>query len=120
MADDLIAHQQREIETLRERVRQLEDALAPPGVHVPIEWRLTPVEATVYQCLASRHEATKQAIMTALYGTRPDDAPEIKIVDVIVCHIRKKLKPFGIEIRTIWGRGYAIDGKPAPENIDTR
>ncbi len=45
---------------------------------------------------------------TADYGF---DEREIKIVDVFVCKARKKLKPLGIEIETVWGRGYRIVGK---------
>jgi len=37
-----------------------------------------------------------------------DEEPEIKIVDVFVCKVRKKLKGLGIGIDTVWGRGYRI------------
>jgi two-component system cell cycle response regulator CtrA len=46
--------------------------------------------------------------MAALYSLNPDDPPEVKIVDVFVCKMRKKLKPFGIEIKTNWGESYEI------------
>jgi two-component system cell cycle response regulator CtrA len=35
-----------------------------------------------------------------------DDEPEIKIIDVFVCKLRKKMEIFGVKIETIWGRGY--------------
>lgn len=95
---------------MRERVRQLE-SLIMPSVHVPIEWRLTPAEARVFQHLTSRDVATKQSIMTALYSDRADDEVEIKIVDVFVCKMRKKLTPFGVGITTIWGTGYALNDR---------
>lgn len=34
--------------------------------------------------------------------------PDIKIVDVFVCKMRKKLRPYGITIDTVWGRGYLL------------
>jgi len=53
----------------------------------------------------------KFAIFNLIYGGLPDgDQPEDpKIIDVVVCHIRKKLKPFGVEISTMWGRGFYFD-----------
>ena len=107
--DDLIAAQQEEIEMLREKVRMLEDALASRGVPIPVEWRLTTSEAVVFAHLTTRDMATKQSIMTAMYSGRPDaDEPEIKIVDVFVCKMRKKLKPFDVVIDTVWGQGYSL------------
>lgn len=57
---------------------------------------------------------SKEAAMTCLYSLRPGDQPDIKIVDVWICKIRRKLKPLGLRIDTSWGRGYAlaVDRKP--------
>jgi hypothetical protein len=49
--------------------------------------------------------------MVGLYGDRPNLDPEIKIVDVYVCKARKKLKGFGVEIETVWGRGYRLSAE---------
>ena len=52
---------------------------------------------------------TKEMLLTSLYGGM--DEPEIKIIDVFVCKLRKKLAdaPGGKEyIETIWGRGYLL------------
>lgn len=106
--DDIVFIQQREIDVLRERVRQLEDMLVPPTVHVPIEFRLTASEARVFAHLATRDQATKDSIMMAMYSDRPGEQPEIKIVDVFVCNMRRKLRRFQVEIITVWGSGYAL------------
>lgn len=52
---------------------------------------------------------TKGAFMDYIYGEK--DEPDQKIVDVFLCKVRQKLKPFGVEglIQTIWGRGYMIE-----------
>lgn len=105
--DDLVAILRDRVATLEERVRQLEDALTPPWA-VPVEWRLTSAEARVFAHLMTREMATKESIMAALYSDRADDQIEPKIVDVFVCKIRKKLRPFGIQIDTVWGKGYAL------------
>lgn len=106
--DDLLDAARREIALLRERIRQLEEEIAPSTVSVPLEWRLTASEARLFAHLTTRDVATKASIMTALYSDRPDDDPELKIVDVYVCKIRSKVKRFGVEIVTVWGRGYSL------------
>jgi two-component system cell cycle response regulator CtrA len=52
---------------------------------------------------------TKEAFLGAMYGGM--DEPEIKIIDVFMCKLRKKLaKASGGEnyIETMWGRGYRL------------
>jgi two-component system cell cycle response regulator CtrA len=51
---------------------------------------------------------TKEAILSQLYGGM--DEPEVKIIDVFVCKIRKKLAAVGLGdfIGTVWGRGYTV------------
>lgn len=43
-------------------------------------------------------------------ATRPANMEEtnIKMVDVVICHIRKRLKHFGVKVETVWGHGYYI------------
>jgi two-component system cell cycle response regulator CtrA len=51
---------------------------------------------------------TKEAFLNHLYGGM--DEPEMKIIDVFICKLRKKLAQAGAEgvIGTVWGRGYMI------------
>ena len=97
-----------ENEELRERIVQLEELLGFRTL-LPIEWRLTGKEAGLVGFLLTRPLASKADLMSALYSLRPDEPPHEKIVDVFVCKVRKKLRPFGVEILTVWGQGYRID-----------
>lgn len=56
---------------------------------------------------ASPRTMSKEALLAALYQLRNEE-PEIKIIDVFVCRLRKKLKPLGVNIDTVWGRGYRL------------
>jgi two-component system cell cycle response regulator CtrA len=60
---------------------------------------------------------TKEMFLNHLYGGM--DEPELKIIDVFICKLRKKLAAAtGGEsyIETVWGRGYVLrDPAPAPE-----
>lgn len=119
MADTIEQMLQGQIDILKERVRQLEEILVPSGLTLPVEWRLTASEARVFAHLTTRDECSKDSIMRALYLGRIDEEPEIKIVDVFVCKLRKKLRPFDVEIRTIWGQGYSLENRAAyvPEKV---
>jgi two-component system cell cycle response regulator CtrA len=61
---------------------------------------------------------TKEAFLNHLYGGM--DEPEVKIIDVFVCKLRKKLHQAGCEelIGTVWGRGYVLRD-PAQGTIRT-
>jgi len=52
---------------------------------------------------------TKEMFLTQLYGGL--DEPEIKIIDVFICKLRKKLASASNGknyIETVWGRGYIL------------
>jgi len=50
---------------------------------------------------------TKEMFLNHLYGGM--DEPELKIIDVFICKLRKKLASNGKDyIETVWGRGYVL------------
>jgi len=65
---------------------------------------------------------TKEMFLNHLYGGM--DEPELKIIDVFICKLRKKLaEATGGEnyIETVWGRGYVLrDPEPAEAGGDDR
>ena len=70
---------------------------------------LTRKEYRMLELMALRKNTvqTKESFMNYLYGGM--DEPELKIIDIFVCKLRKKLAAVGgPEIETIWGRGYVI------------
>ena len=82
---------------------------------------LTNKEYAILELLAVRKEKmmTKEMFLNHLYN--PTDEPEIKIIDVFVCKLRKKLRDASggtNYIETIWGRGYKlIDNVPVENNV---
>jgi two-component system cell cycle response regulator CtrA len=80
---------------------------------------LTGKEYDLLELLAVRkgQTVTKELAMSHLYGGR--DEPEMKIVDVFICKLRRKLveATMGVQmIETIWGTGYALRA-PAPVEV---
>lgn len=71
---------------------------------------LTGKEYAILELLALRKGSvlTKEAFLNHLYGGI--DEPEMKIIDVFVCKLRKKLAHAGVDglIGTVWGRGYMM------------
>jgi two-component system cell cycle response regulator CtrA len=71
---------------------------------------LTGKEYSILELLVLRKGMvlTKEAFLNHLYGGM--DEPEVKIIDVFVCKLRKKLARAGADgiIGTVWGRGYMI------------
>jgi two-component system cell cycle response regulator CtrA len=99
-----------ENETLREQNRQLKEEIGL-AAQAPPMFGLTTQEAAIFGVLLANRAPRKSTFMTALYSDGAyDDEAEEKIIDVWICKIRKKLKPFGIEIKTNWGESYEIPG----------
>lgn len=71
----------------------------------------THLEAGVLIPLLRRPEARRESIHDFIESRRPgaDVATDIKMVDVVVHKLRKKLKKFDIQIVTKWGWGYKIE-----------
>ena len=79
---------------------------------------LTGKEYQILELLALRkgNTLTKEMLLSHLYGGM--DEPEMKIIDVFICKLRKKLanasggKDY---IETVWGRGYVMREQAEPE-----
>jgi two-component system cell cycle response regulator CtrA len=72
---------------------------------------LTAKEYGIFELLSVRKGTTltKEILLSHLYGGR--DEPNMKIIDVFICKLRKKLaEATGGEqyIETVWGRGYML------------
>ncbi len=72
--------------------------------------RLTGKEYSILELLVIRKGMvlTKEVFLNHLYGGM--DEPEVKIIDVFICKLRKKLAEAGAPsvIGTVWGRGYTV------------
>jgi two-component system cell cycle response regulator CtrA len=82
---------------------------------------LTGKEYAILELLSLRKDTTltKEMFLNHLYGGM--DEPELKIIDVFICKLRKKLAQAAggnHYIETIWGRGYVLrDPAPIPAVI---
>lgn len=76
-------------------------------------FRVTKLQCSLLAPLLRRKEVTRNAMHETIERRRKPGAPptEEKLVDVVICNLRKKLKPFGLEIKTIWSQGYYMDAE---------
>ena len=85
--------------------------------------RLTGKEYGILELLSLRKGTTltKEMFLNHLYGGM--DEPELKIIDVFVCKLRKKLsQATGGDnyIETVWGRGYVLRDPIPGETAEAR
>ena len=82
---------------------------------------LTGKEFAILELLVLRKgiAQTKETFLNHLYGGR--DEPDIKIIDVFICKLRKKLQAVGAGdlISTVWGRGYILHDPLAQPQTQT-
>ncbi|MCJ2069582.1 helix-turn-helix domain-containing protein [Methylobacterium sp. J-030] len=99
-----------ERDTLREDVRQLEEALTSMIV-LPKAWRLTTTEERVICAIRAvgLNVLHRERGLLALYGLW-DEVPDQKNINVWICKIRQKLREAQAEItiETVWGRGWRM------------
>lgn len=80
---------------------------------VPVHF--TGKEYQMLELLSLRKGMTlsKEAFLNHIYGGR--DEPELKIIDVFICKLRKKLRAAGADcVETVWGRGYVLRDPDLP------
>ena len=109
--DHYVAKLEEENDILREKVIRLESELGMRAL-TPLVFGLTGQEGRLFGMLMKREVVNRHAAMDALYGDRPDgDEADIKIVDVYICKIRKKLERFEIAIELVRGQVYRMTGE---------
>jgi two-component system, cell cycle response regulator CtrA len=80
---------------------------------------LTGKEYAILELLSLRKGTTltKEMFLNHLYGGM--DEPELKIIDVFICKLRRKLtEALGSDdcIETVWGRGYVLRDPPSDKD----
>ena len=105
MNDDVIIAAQREkIDELEEQVRQLKKVLVPVFV-TPVEWGLTRKQQALF-CMLLKREIVTRDMLDAAEITGASITPNHS--NVILYQLRKKLKKFGIQVKTERGVGWRL------------
>jgi len=71
-------------------------------------FNLTETEGRILALMSDGRVRDKNSLLTLAYGGS-DDTPGIKIMDVYISRLRRKLRGSGITISTVWGSGYVVE-----------
>src|SRR5579862_8433162 len=74
-------------------------------------FKASPLEAAMLATMLRRDQITKERLHTVIEQNRPTQGQvpvDVKMVDVMICKLRKKLRAHGINVETIWGIGYLM------------
>lgn len=97
-------------EELQEEVRQLKDELYGRGWRAPAEFRLTAQEDRALAALVAQPGARGiDFLFDAATRGNASEGERSRLVTVIICRIRRKMKPYGLRIDTHYARGYSLD-----------
>ncbi len=94
---------------LEEQIAYLSAALVPHKF-CPPEWNLSGSEARILLAIEAKQFATADDLMAALYWDKPEPAIP-QAVHVFMSRVRKKMKPFGVEIMNLHGQGFYLTPK---------
>ncbi len=102
------------------------------NIEVNVDAKLVEVEGTTVRLTGKEYQmlellslrkgmtVTKEMFLNHLYGGM--DEPELKIIDVFICKLRKKLAAANggeSHVETVWGRGYSLrDPEPSAAEQD--
>jgi hypothetical protein len=71
-------------------------------------FKVTKLQAALFAVLIKRTEVIKETLHQVIESRRKPNKEETdpKMVDVVICHLRQRLEPFGLAIETQWASGY--------------
>jgi hypothetical protein len=112
-----------ELQRLRDRVEELEALLGLtediPDEIVPAELAIRsnhngyfgPKVKAIIGMLLARPFVTASTLYDAIYGALPEaDQPNPRNIPVLLSRSRKIMRAHGVEITTMWGKGWYLDG----------
>jgi DNA-binding response OmpR family regulator len=86
-------------------VARLRALLTDSAASVPLDWRLTATEETIFRVMLA-HDCATPALIAEASGTKSPESGRVHIF-----RIRNKLKPRAVEIETLHGRGWRLIGR---------
>lgn len=80
-------------------------------LHCVNTFKVTRLQASLLAVLIKRKHVTKETLHQIIEARRAvnSDETDPKMVDVVICHLRKRLKPHNLTITTVWSCGYLME-----------
>lgn len=91
-----------------ERKRLISELLPPDWIDTQCLGGLAPQEAWCLAVLLHRPQLSRDQFHFALAYDRPEYQFGERRADTLICKLRRKLRPYGIEIQTYYGKGFGM------------
>lgn len=104
-------------ETLKERIRQLEQALGYE-MDTPPKWEMTRGEAIIFSSLIVKGFCSYNCLQIALHFDQWREIPDKTSVHAMMWRVRRKIRGDGLEIESVPGRGYRISPETKKRYFD--
>lgn len=95
------------IDDLRAELRDLRAAMAC-DLLPPASLHLTSAETRALTALFQRRRVSKESLADVVVKNLDACMDPDNVLKTIICRLRSKLRPLGIEIATIWNQGYEL------------
>ena len=104
-----IAELRNQLQQAQETILQLRQLLQVQGGNRYKGVKLTKNQGTIVDMLFTTNGiCTKESLYEKLYLSRQGYKPDRKIIREMLCVIRKKLEPYGVNIETVYDVGYTM------------
>lgn len=100
-----------QINELTARIKWLESFLKSFDVPGNLAWKLSPQQSRLLYIIAAREIVLHEAILPALYWDRDEPQDAAGVIRTVLHELRRKLRPFGIEIHTKNAVGLFLDAE---------
>lgn len=111
---DTMATLRQENEDLRYRIRDLEKQVFGTEWNPPTEWHLSPTQTEMMRSLVAKDVVAHEHLQNAMERSAATWAmAERHNLSVQMHRIRKRLKPFGWKIISVWGVGFTLQNRTA-------
>jgi DNA-binding winged helix-turn-helix (wHTH) protein len=108
-SDRLIAELREQLDKANETILQLQQLLQAKSGNLYEGIKLTRNQRTVVDMLlATNGICSKEHLYAALYPSRQAHKPDLQVFRETLRVIRKQLRPHGIDIQTLFGKGYTM------------
>ena len=96
-------------EELEEELLQIKNAVFATNLYVSDDLKLTEQQRRMLRCLLRYERCSDEILFLASRGRgSKTECGSQSLVGALVHHLRKKLRPHGLVIYSIWGFGYAL------------
>jgi hypothetical protein len=98
-----------ENECLKAEVVWLKELMLSHEAHLPVEWKLSPLQAKVMGVLLRGNSVTVNRLVEIIYAHSDEPDTAYQVIVLMITRIRRKLAPFGIKINSDRLYGYTLN-----------